>query len=64
MAHCGTEQTVLKRVEKFLDERDYLIKKCSRIVILDGVMCQEQEFSETVTVLFFLLARRWLEKVK
>src|SRR4030042_2176201 len=38
--YCGTTQKILKRIEKFLDERDYLIKKCKGIVILDGVFCE------------------------
>jgi hypothetical protein len=26
--HCGTTQRVHKRVERFMDERDYLVKRC------------------------------------
>lgn len=63
--YCGTEQTVLKEVKRFLDERDYLIKKCSRIVILDGVMCQgTKDFGACDRSCFFFWREEWLEKVK
>jgi hypothetical protein len=63
--YCGTEQTVLKEVKRFLDERDYLIKKCSRIVILDGVMCQgTRDFGACDRSCFFFWREEWLEKVK
>ncbi|OPY14204.1 MAG: hypothetical protein A4E66_00458 [Syntrophus sp. PtaB.Bin001] len=63
--YCDTEQTVLKEVKRFLDERDYLIKKCSRIVILDGVMCQgTRDFGACDRSCFFFWREEWLEKVK
>ncbi len=38
--YCGTQQRVLKVMERFLDERDYQVKKAKGIVLLDGVYCQ------------------------
>jgi hypothetical protein len=38
--YCGTVQKVKKKVEFFMDERDYLIKKCKNIVLLENVFCQ------------------------
>jgi hypothetical protein len=39
LSYRGTTQRVLKCVKQFLEERDYLIKKCNRIVILEGIIC-------------------------
>ena len=62
--HCGTKQRVLRRVEKFLDERDYLIKKCKGILILDGVMCEgTKDFGACDRACFFFWREEWLEKV-
>lgn len=38
--YCGTKQRVLKPVQRFLDERDYRVKKARGIVILEGLHCQ------------------------
>ncbi|MGB9706866.1 MAG: hypothetical protein ACPLXP_02215 [Microgenomates group bacterium] len=62
--YCGTKQKVLKRVEKFLDERDYLIKKCNGIVILEGVMCQgTKDFGPCDRSCFFFWREEWLKKI-
>jgi len=61
--YCGTEQRILKRVEKFLDERDYLLKKCRGIVILDGVFCEgTRDFGACDRTCFFFWREEWLEK--
>jgi len=62
--YCGTKQRVFKRVERFIDERDYRLKKASGVVLLDGVTC-----SGTGTTgrcdrsCFFFWREEWLEKV-
>lgn len=62
--YCGTEQRILKRIEKFLDERDYLIKKCKGIVILDGVFCEgTKDFGSCDRTCFFFWREEWLEKI-
>jgi hypothetical protein len=62
--YCGTEQRILKRVEKFLDERDYLIKKCCGIVILDGVFCEgTRDFGSCDRTCFFFWREEWVEKI-
>ena len=38
--YCGSQQRVLKVMERFLDERDYHVKKTKGIVLLEGVYCQ------------------------
>ncbi len=62
--YCGTTQRVLKRIGKFLDERDYLIKKCKGVLILDGVMCQgTKDFGACDRSCFFFWREEWLEKI-
>lgn len=62
--HCGTEHKVFKLVKKFLDERDYLIKKCSGIVILEGVYCEgTRDFGSCDRSCFYFWRDEWLEKI-
>lgn len=62
--YCGTTQRVFKRVEKFLDERDYLLKKCKGIVILKGVFCEgTKDFGPCDRSCFFFWREEWLEKI-
>lgn len=62
--YCGTTQRVFKRVEKFLDERDYLIKKSKGIVILDGVICEgTKDFGTCDRSCFFFWRQEWLKKI-
>ncbi|WP_373498975.1 hypothetical protein [Desulfococcus sp.] len=61
---CGTNQKVFKRVEKFLDERDYLMKKCKGIVILHDVYCSGTiDFGSCDRTCFFFWREEWLEKI-
>lgn len=63
--YCGTRQNVLKRVDKFLDERDYRVKKCRGIVILEGVICQgTRDFGACDRSCFFFWREEWLERVE
>jgi hypothetical protein len=60
---CNTTQRILKRVEKFLDERDYLIKKCNGIVILENVFCAgTKDFGTCDRTCYFFWREEWLEK--
>ncbi len=62
--YCGTIQRVYKRVEKFLDERDYLIKRCKGIVLLEGVMCEgTKNFGQCDRSCFYFWKEEWLEKL-
>jgi hypothetical protein len=38
--YCGTNQRVLQSMQRFLDERDYQVKKCKGIILLDGILCR------------------------
>jgi hypothetical protein len=63
--YCGTTQRVLKRVERFLDERDYLVKKCNGIVLLEDVICDGTvDFGKCDRTCFFFWREEWLEKVE
>ncbi len=63
--YCGTTQKVMKRVERFIDERDYRLKKASGIVLLEGLMCPGTGTSGRCdrSCLFFW-REEWLEKLE
>jgi len=64
LQYCGTTQRVLKRVERFLDERDYLMKKCKKIVLLEGVWCPGTvDFGPCDRGCHFFWREEWLEKI-
>lgn len=61
--YCGTNQRVLKPVERFVDERDYQVKKARGVVLLEGVTCHGTEFYGPCDRSCFLFWREeWLEK--
>ncbi len=62
--YCGTRQRVFKRVEKFLDERDYLMKHCKSVVLLEGVFCEgTKDFRLCDRSCFYFWSDEWLEKI-
>ncbi len=62
--YCGTTQKVYKRIERFLDERDYLIKKSKGLIILENVICDGTiDFGKCDRSCFFFWREEWLEKV-
>jgi len=62
--YCGTTQRVLKPVERFLDERDYRIKKTRGIILLEGLLCQGTErFGRCDRSCFYFWREEWLEKI-
>lgn len=62
--YCGTKQKVFKPVKQFLDERDYLKKKCSGIVILEGLICEgTRGFGKCDRACYFFWREEWLEKI-
>jgi hypothetical protein len=63
--YCGTTHRVLKRVEQFLDERDYRIHKTRHIVLLDGVICEgTRDYGRCDRACFFFWREEWLEKIE
>jgi len=62
--YCGTIQRVYKRVERFMDERDYLVKRCKGIVLLEGVICEgTKDFGQCDRSCFYFWKEEWLEKL-
>jgi hypothetical protein len=63
-AYCGTAQRILKPVKRILDERDYRVKKCTGIFLLEGVICQGSAFPEGCDCSCFIFWREeWLKKI-
>ena len=63
--YCGTEQRVLKVMERFLDERDYQVKKAKGIVLLEGVYCQGTlVFGRCDRSCLSFWREEWLEKIE
>jgi len=56
---------LIGKCEKFLDEHDYLMKKCKGILILDGVMCQAtKDFGPRDRSCFFFGREEWLKRME
>jgi len=62
--YCGTTQQIFKRVEKFIDERDYIMKKCNGIYLLDGVFCNGTvDFGRCDRSCLLFWREEWLERI-
>ena len=62
--YCGSEQTIFKRVGRFLDERDYRVKQVRGIYLLEGIICGGTvDFGPCDRSCFFFWREEWLEKV-
>jgi hypothetical protein len=62
--YCGTEQAVLQPLERFLDERDYKVKKCKGIVLLKDVQCiGTPVFGRCDRKCYLFWRVEWLEKI-
>jgi hypothetical protein len=63
--YCGTTQRVFKNLERFLDERDYHVKKAHGIVLLEGTYCQgTTDYGRCDRSCFFFWREEWLEKIE
>jgi hypothetical protein len=61
--YCGTTQRVLKPVERFLDERDYRVKKARGVFILEGVHCQGTiDYGRCDRNCYYFWREEWLVK--
>lgn len=61
---CDSRQRIFKRVEKFLDERDYLIKKANGLYLLEGVLCSGTvDFGPCDRSCFFFWRPEWLIRI-
>jgi hypothetical protein len=62
--YCGTQQRVLQPMNRFLDERDYKVKKAKGIVLLEGVLCRGTPvFGQCDRACHLFWREEWLEKV-
>ena len=62
--YCGTTQRVLQVMERFLDEREYRVKKCKGIILLEGVICHGTPvFGRCDRCCFLFWREEWLEKI-
>ena len=61
---CGMEQRVLKVMERFLDERDYKVKKVMGLILLENVICQgTPAFGRCDRCCHFFWREEWLERL-
>jgi hypothetical protein len=62
--YCGTTQRILKRMERFVDERDLRVKRTKGIVFLEGVICKgTADFGSCDRSCYFFWREEWLEKI-
>jgi hypothetical protein len=62
--YCDTQQRVLKAMQRFMDERDYKVKKVRGVILLENVICTGTPTFGTCDRCCFLFWREeWLEKV-
>jgi hypothetical protein len=63
--YCGTTQRVFKRLERFVDERDYHVKKSQGIVLLEGLYCQgTSDYGRCDRSCFYFWREEWLERIE
>ncbi len=62
-SYCGSTHRVLKPVRMFLDERDYTVKQCRGIYLLEEAMCNgTRDFGKCDRSCFFFWREEWLVK--
>lgn len=62
--YCNTTQTVLKPVERFMDERDFRIRRTRGIVLLEDIVCHgTPSMGRCDRNCYFFWREEWLEKV-
>lgn len=63
--YCGSIQRVLNRVERFVDERDYRVKKASGVVLLEGLLCRgTAKYGRCDRACYYFWREEWLEKIE
>ncbi len=62
--YCGTTQKVFKRLERFVDERDYHVKKSNGVILLEGLYCEgTSDYGRCDRSCFYFWREEWLEKI-
>jgi hypothetical protein len=60
--YCGTTQRVLQPVRRFVDERDYRVKRAKGIVLLEGLICHgSEDYGQCDRACFYFWRVEWLE---
>lgn len=63
--YCGSEQHVFRVMERFLDERDYRVKKTKGLVLLDGLYCEGTPvFGRCDRSCLLFWREEWLDKIE
>ncbi len=61
--YCGTEQRVLRSMQRFMDERDYKMKKVRGVILLENVICSgTPTFGACDRCCFLFWREEWLER--
>jgi hypothetical protein len=54
----------LKPVKRFVDERDYRVKKAKGIILLEGLICEgTPDYGQCDRACFYFWRQEWLEKM-
>jgi len=62
--YCGTQQRVLRSMQRFMDERDYKMKKARGVILLENVFCTgTPTFGACDRCCFLFWREEWLEEV-
>jgi hypothetical protein len=62
--YCDTVQRVFKPVERFMDERDYRMKKVKGLILLEGGICPGHPgLGRCDRSCFYFWREEWLEKI-
>jgi len=62
--YCNTTQRVYKRLERFVDENDFYVKKSNGMVLLEGLYCQgTKDYGRCDRSCFYFWREEWLEEV-
>ena len=62
--YCGTKQCVLKSMQRFMDERDYKLKKVRGVILLENIICNgTPTFGACDRCCFLFWREEWLENV-
>ena len=60
---CDTKQKVLKPLERFVDERDYKVKICKGLVLLENLNCEgTSDYGRCDRSCYYFWREEWLEK--
>lgn len=64
-SYCGTNQRILRPVNKFVDERDHRLKRARGIVFLEGVHCEGTiDYGRCDRNCYYFWREEWLEMIE